>query len=59
MQILYNLPHNITSGEKIMTSFVMVILAIVVLVALYVIGAYNKGIKLRNLVREAFSTMDV
>ena len=42
-----------------MTSFVMVILAIVVLVALYVIGAYNKGIKLRNLVREAFSTMDV
>lgn len=34
----------------------IIVLAIVIL---YVIGTYNKGVKLRNYVREAFSTMDV
>ncbi len=36
-----------------------VFLAVVVLVVGYVIVCYNKGISLRNYVKEAFSTMDV
>ena len=38
-----------------------VILTVIVclLILVYIIGAYNKGITLRNYVREAFSTMDV
>lgn len=42
-----------------MNIFLVVILVIIVAVVLYVIGAYNKGITLRNYIREAFSTMDV
>ncbi len=37
----------------------MLIVAIVVIVFGAVIAAYNNGVKLRNYVREAFSTMDV
>ncbi len=42
-----------------MSPFLITILVIIVAVVLYVISAYNKGITLRNYVREAFSTMDV
>ena len=42
-----------------MSPVLIVILVIIAAVILYVIGAYNKGITLRNYVREAFSTMDV
>ena len=39
---------------------ILLILSIIILVLfVFVIVAYNKGIKLRNYVREAFSTMDV
>ncbi len=34
----------------------IIVLAVVIL---YVIGTYNRGVRLRNFVREAFSTMDV
>ncbi|AGN25114.1 LemA family protein [Erysipelothrix rhusiopathiae] len=37
----------------------MIILAIVVVIALFAISAYNGLVKLRNMVEEAFSTMDV
>lgn len=40
-----------------MTILISAILSVIVL--LYVIGTYNKGVTLRNYVREAFSTMDV
>lgn len=42
-----------------MSPFLITILVIIAAVVMYVIGAYNQGIKLRNYVREAFSTMDV
>ena len=42
-----------------MSPVLIVILVIIAAVILYVIGAYNKGVTLRNYVREAFSTMDV
>ncbi len=38
---------------------VKIILALVVLVGIFVVGAYNSLVKLRNGVEEAFSTMDV
>ncbi len=34
-------------------------LAIAIVIVFYAIGVYNRGISLRNYVREAFSTMDV
>ena len=34
-------------------------LAVALIVVIYIISVYNKGIKYRNYVREAFSTMDV
>jgi len=37
----------------------LVLVAIVAVLAVYVISAYNKGIVLKNYVEEAFSTMDV
>jgi len=40
-----------------MSSLLLGIISLVIVV--YVISAYNNGIKLRNYVREAFSTMDV
>lgn len=40
-----------------MTILISAILSVIVL--LYIIGTYNKGVTLRNYVREAFSTMDV
>ncbi|MBP3820916.1 LemA family protein [bacterium] len=36
-----------------------ILIAIVILICLYGISVYNKGVQLRNFVREAFSTMDV
>ncbi len=39
--------------------WVMVVIAVVVLVILWVISGYNKLVRLRNKVEEAFSTMDV
>ena len=39
------------------TSTILLVAAVIVI--LYLIGGYNKGVKLRNYVREAFSTMDV
>ena len=37
---------------------VMVALGIVVLLVLYVVAAYNGFVRLKNMVEEAFSTMD-
>ena len=37
----------------------LVVLAVIVILAIWVIGAYNGFVKLRNMVREAFATMDV
>lgn len=37
----------------------LTLLIILALIILYAIGIYNKGVRLRNFVREAFSTMDV
>ena len=36
-----------------------IFLAVGLIVGIYIISVYNKGIKYRNYVREAFSTMDV
>lgn len=36
-----------------------IIIGVIVLVALYVLIQYNSFVKLRNMVKEAFSTMDV
>ncbi len=38
---------------------VIIFVAIVILLIFYLIGTYNKGITLRNYIKEAFSTMDV
>lgn len=37
----------------------IIVLALLIAILLYLAGAYNRGVKLRNYVREAFSTMDV
>ena len=37
----------------------IIFLCITVVIVLIIIGGYNNGVKLRNYVREAFSTMDV
>lgn len=42
-----------------MAIFLILLVVVLVFAVLYVIGAYNKGIKLKNYVKEAFSTMDV
>ena len=42
-----------------MAAFGLVVLGILLLGIVYVVMTYNRGIRLRNLVREAFSTMDV
>ena len=42
-----------------MTSFASILLIVAAIIAVYIIATYNRGIKLRNFVREAFSTMDV
>lgn len=38
---------------------IIIIVAVVVLIALYIVSAYNSLVKLRNSVEEAFATMDV
>ena len=38
---------------------ILIILAIIVILSIWVISAYNGFIRLRNMVEEAFSTMDV
>ena len=38
---------------------IIIIVALIVLIAIYVASAYNSLVKLRNSVEEAFSTMDV
>lgn len=38
---------------------ILIVLALVVVIALWVVAAYNGFVKLRNMVREAFATMDV
>ena len=40
-------------------AILLIFLGVICLLGIFVIGGYNKGIKLRNYVREAFSTMDV
>lgn len=42
-----------------MNSVLIIIIAIVALFVIYIISTYNKFIKLRNKVEEAFATMDV
>lgn len=42
-----------------MPTWAIVVIAVVVVVILWVISGYNKLVKLRNKVEEAFSTMDV
>ena len=37
----------------------LIFCGVIFVIVVFVIGAYNKGIKLRNYVKEAFSTMDV
>lgn len=37
----------------------LIFCGIVLVIGMFVIGGYNRGIKLRNYVKEAFSTMDV
>lgn len=38
---------------------ILIVVAFIVLIAIYVASAYNSLVKLRNSVEEAFSTMDV
>ena len=38
---------------------IYIIIAIVVLLVIYVLTQYNSFVKLRNTVKEAFSTMDI
>ena len=38
---------------------IIIVVALIVLIAIYVASAYNSLVKLRNSVEEAFSTMDV
>ena len=42
-----------------MSIWANVVIAVVVVVILWVISGYNKLVRLRNKVEEAFSTMDV
>jgi len=41
------------------TIILIIIIAVVAILVLWVIGAYNSFVKLRNMVEEAFATMDV
>ncbi len=41
------------------TVILIIILAVVAMLLVWVIGAYNGFVRLRNMVEEAFSTMDV
>ncbi len=38
---------------------VIIFVVLIILIFAYIIGVYNKGITLRNYIKEAFSTMDV
>lgn len=38
---------------------ILITCGVIIAIAVYVIGAFNCGVRLRNYVREAFSTMDV
>jgi len=44
---------------NIMTIISYIVLALIFIVVMYVILTYNRGVKYRNYVKEAFSTMDV
>ena len=41
------------------TIILIIVLAIAAIIVLWVIGAYNGFVKLRNMVEEGFATMDV
>lgn len=50
---------NKHEGGRIMPIWAIVLIVVAVLIVLWIISGYNKLVKLRNKVEEAFSTMDV
>lgn len=50
---------NIKKNKGVYEMLLYIIIAIVALIAIYVLAQYNSFIKLTNMVKEAFATMDV